>query len=55
MNRITYTVKAFALLIVRVAKKKEMPYHSKNGKHDGIVATAKGILKGECRLHWLRN
>lgn len=67
MNRVTYTVKAFTLLVKRIITKQAMPFHSKemsikeyskpeNKKylHNGILNTAKAILEGECRLHWLR-
>lgn len=68
MNRLNYTVKSFSLLTKRVLKGQSLPYHSKsfasvnemtkteNKKylHNGILNTAKGILKGECRLHWLK-
>ncbi len=68
MNRVIYTLKAFTLLAIRVIKNKNMPYHSKemnvgdaikpeNQKylHNGIKRTAKAILNGTCRLHWLKD
>lgn len=67
MNRLTYTIKAFYLLSKRIIKGESMPFHSKdfnsvsdlvkkeNKKylHNGILKTAKMILKGECKIHWL--
>lgn len=68
MNRLTYTIKAFYLLGKRIIKGQSMPFHSKelsimdrmkeeNKKylHNGIKKTARMIIKGECKLHWLRD
>jgi hypothetical protein len=68
MNRLTYTIKAFYLLGKRIVNGQAMPFHKKemsyqecrkpeNKKymHNGILRTAKFIIKGECKLHWLRD
>jgi hypothetical protein len=68
MNRLTYTIKAYALLAKRIFKGESMPFHSKEMSisdrlkpenkqylHNGILKTVRMINKGECKLHWLRD
>ena len=54
MSRTEYLVKGYSLLVKRILTGGDMPFHSKNGKRDGVINTIKALWNEDCRLHWLR-
>lgn len=63
LQAIKYYVKAYSYLARNILQGRYMPYHSSNRgmeprkeyRHNGIWNTVKGIARGECRVHWLRD